>query len=63
MNIEEGIREDGTVEDCEFETFYAPLEYITEGNGYLRVVGDDGPGFIEIRVPFELLNKMGWTKP
>lgn len=62
MNIEEGIDDDGIVEDAELETFYAPLEYITDTDEYLRVVCDDGPAFTETRIPHKLLNDAGWFK-
>jgi hypothetical protein len=65
MKIGDGIRdEDGTITDAPLETFYAELEYITvDEGGFLRIVGDDGPSFVEIRVPYEELEKLGWHIP
>lgn len=58
--IREGIRDDGTVEDCFVETHWLPLEYATlvEGeDGYFRFVADgDGVNY-EIRVPTQSIRE------
>jgi len=64
MKIDEGIDNDGIIDDPldGLETYYAPLEYLRDGDGFLRAVGDDGGIQVEIRIPFENLEKMGWRK-
>lgn len=64
--LEDGIREDGTVAGEYIETWYAPLEAIlSDERGFLRIQGDDGNGgmLVEIRVPFAVLERNGWARP
>lgn len=62
--FEDGVREDGTVEDQMFETFYCEVESVSaDERGYLRIVGDHGTYNVEIRVPFATLEGAGWKRP
>jgi hypothetical protein len=61
-NIEDGISEDGIVGDQFVETHYTPLEFLIEADGYLRVVGDNDFTNVEVRIPHERLNALGWHK-
>jgi hypothetical protein len=62
MNLLEGIRKDGTVEDTPYETFFRVLTQIETADGYLRLRADDGGVDIEIRLPYQILENMGWTR-
>jgi hypothetical protein len=60
---EDHVNEDGTLDDTAVETQYCPLEYISVPvpfRPYFRIVGDDGPCNVEIRLPFEALTQNGW---
>jgi hypothetical protein len=61
-NLEEGMDEDGIIDDCDIETYYNALEDLLVGNGYLRVIGDGGFTNVEIRIPFKHLEALGWHK-
>lgn len=68
LAITDGIRDDRTIVDPleGIETYYCPLEGIglvqdnDEGEGYLRIIGDDGIINVEIRVPLATLRDNGW---
>jgi hypothetical protein len=60
--IDEGIDDDGTIIDPDqgIETFFCPLEAVIEGEGFLRIVGDNGGTNVEMRLPFAVLEQNGW---
>lgn len=68
MAIIDGVRDDRTIEDPleGIMTFYCPLKGIglvqdhDEGEGYLRIIGNDGGINVEIRVPLAMLRNNGW---
>ena len=57
------IREDGSIEDHDIETFYFPAEYIGQCDGYLRIIGDAGAYGFETRILNDALIFWGWTPP
>ena len=59
----DNLDDEGIVTDRMVETYYRPLEEIAEGDGYLRVVVDDGGTDIETRIPYGALESLGWTRP
>jgi len=61
-NIEDGVDDNGIVEGHIVETFYCAFKDMIEGDGYLRVVGDNDFTDVEIRIPFDLLRALGWQK-
>ena len=64
VEVERGIDDDGQVLDRAVSTAYAPLEKIStdEDCRVIRIVGDFGPEDIEIRIPFEVLENIGWRR-
>ncbi|HLL74859.1 MAG TPA: hypothetical protein VK421_06305 [Pyrinomonadaceae bacterium] len=61
-NIEDGIREDGTIGDTVFETHYCEIDHLIMGDGYLRVIADNDFTDVETRIPFEMLEAAGWQR-
>jgi hypothetical protein len=61
-NIEDGIREDGTIDDAVVETHYCEIDRLIEGDGYLRVIADQGFTDVETRIPFAMLEAAGWKR-
>jgi len=61
-NIEDGVREDGTVDGHVVETYYHPFLKLIDGDGYLRVVADGDFTDIETRIPHSFLEAAGWRK-
>jgi hypothetical protein len=63
-DLEEGVDEDGLVEDSYrgVETRYAPFETMGLTAKYLFVIADYQDGFIETRIPFDVLEQLGWTR-
>lgn len=61
-NIEDGVREDGTIDDTTFETHYCEIDCIIPADGYLRVIADNDFTDVETRIPFELLEAAGWKR-
>lgn len=63
MHTDHVDEEDGTINDCIIETYYAPIESLAVADGYLRVFADNGGTNIETRIAFETLTALGWTAP
>jgi hypothetical protein len=63
--LREGVDDEGLIDDPyqRVETRYCPLEAVLEEETYLRIIGDDGPTNVEIRVPLADLERNGWTRP
>lgn len=69
--MEEDIDEEGIVGDSYqgVETYYHRLEGIiatrheATGECFLRIIGDDPVGYVEIRVPYTVMIANGWTPP
>lgn len=67
--LEEGIAADGTAEPYQgVVTNFARCEGIgirtfDDGDGYVSVICDYGPHYIETRVLFSTLEAQGWRRP
>jgi hypothetical protein len=62
MELLKGVRADGTVDDTLTETHWRPLTAIETAQGFMRLRADDGATDIEIRLPYVILENMGWTR-
>jgi hypothetical protein len=62
---EEGVRADGTVEDCDVETYYHPVQAIELALDLdcIRVFLDDRAVDIETRIPLSALRALGFKTP
>ena len=61
MKIDEGYDEDRIVEDQAIETYLHHLEGVALGDGFLRVIADNGGVNLEVRVPFAALTHFGFA--
>lgn len=57
-DITDGIRDDGTVADRPFETYYHRLRQVSFARGYACFIGAGGPYDVEIRVPTDVLRQL-----
>lgn len=62
IDLEAGVGDDRIIGDLDVETYYCPLEILIEGDGYFRFIGDNDFTNVEIRVPFDKLKELGWSK-
>ena len=65
IKMNTGVREDGTVDDLDIETYYQPCKGILTDHDLqcVRVLSDNGATDAETRVLFDTLIDDGWIPP